>query len=62
VNSDLLAVNFTDMTEDEFYDALCEANYQLLDNYYEAAKKTALNIENDLYKNRNAGFRGFRQT
>lgn len=62
VNSDLLAVNFTDMTEDEFYDALCEANYQLLENYYEAAKKTALNIENDLYKNRNAGFRGFRQT
>ncbi len=62
VNSDLMAVNFTDMTEDEFYDALCDANHKLLENYYDAAKQTALLIEEDLYKNRNAGFRGFRQT
>ncbi len=62
LNSDLLAVNFTDMTEDDFYDALCEANHKLLENYYDAMKKSALDIEDDLYKNRNVNFRGFRQT
>lgn len=62
VNSDLLAVNFTDMTDAEFYDVLCEANHKLLANYYDATKKQALDIECDLYMNRNAGFRGFRQT
>lgn len=61
INSDLLSVNFTDMTEGEFYDALCEANHKLLENYYDAVKKMALDTEYDLYKNRNAGFRGFRQ-
>ncbi len=62
VNSDLLAVNFTDMTEEAFYDALCEANHKLLENYYDAVKKVALDVEYDLYKNRNVDFRGFRQT
>lgn len=62
VNSDLLAVNFTDMTDDEFYDALCEANEKLLSNYYDALKSKAIAVEHDLYRNRNKNFRGFRQT
>ena len=62
VNSDLLAVNFTDMTDDEFYDALCDANHTLLEAYYEAVKEHALAVEEDLYRNKNASFRGFRQT
>ena len=62
VNSDLMAVNFTDMTEKDFYEALCEANHRLLNSYYDAAKKNALDIEYDLYMNQNASFRGFRQT
>jgi radical SAM superfamily enzyme YgiQ (UPF0313 family) len=62
VNSDLLSVNFTDLTDDEFYQALCEANKVLLTNYYDALKKNALSNELDLYANRDVAFRGFRAT
>ena len=62
VNSDLLSVNFTDLTDDEFYQALCEANKVLLTNYYDALKKRALSKELDLYANRDVAFRGFRAT
>lgn len=62
VNSDLLAVNFTNLTDDEFYAALLKANEILLSNYYDAQKRQILNIEHDLYTNRNADFRGFRTT
>lgn len=62
VNSDLLAVNFTDMTDEEFYDALCEANEKLLINYYDALKKGAIEREHNLYINKDVNFRGFRST
>jgi len=61
VNSDLLAANFTEMTDDEFYESLTEANTALLTNYYDMAKKQALEQVNNLYKDRQVGFRGFRQ-
>ncbi len=38
VNSDLLAVNFTSMTDDEFHKALHDANRQLIFNYIERSK------------------------
>ncbi|MFA5316527.1 MAG: radical SAM protein [Dehalococcoidales bacterium] len=62
INSDLLAVNFTDMTDDEYHRALFEANKRLMENYYR--KKTAAMIEEakDLYLNNNSNFRGFRQS
>lgn len=62
VNSDLLSVNFTDMSDEEFHQALFEANSRLLTNYFQ--KKCASYIEQarDLYMGGNAGFRGFRQT
>lgn len=62
LNSDLMAVNFTNMADDEFYEALCEANSKLICNYYDAAKENALGVVNDLYINRNVNFRGFRQS
>ena len=62
VNSDLLAVNFTDMSDDEVHQALYEANSKLISNYYHASMKMALSTAEDLYVNRNASFRGFRQT
>ena len=34
LNSDLVAVNFTDMNDDEIHRSLCEANTRLLTNYY----------------------------
>ena len=33
-NSDLMTCNFTNLTDDKFYEALMEANMTLLDNYH----------------------------
>lgn len=62
INSDLLAVNFTEMTDDEFYIALEKANETLLENYYDTLKKHIIETEHNLYRQRNAEFRGFRWT
>lgn len=62
VNSDLLAVNFTPLTDDEFYKCLREANKALLTNYYDDLKEKAIKMEEKLYDDRDASFRGFRQT
>ncbi len=61
-NSDLLSVNFTDMSDDEFYLALREANQILLDNYQSKKQKAVIEQLDDLYLKKNASFRGFRQT
>lgn len=61
-NSDLLSVNFTDMSDDEFYAALMEANKMLLDNYLKRQHENMLRQLSDLYVDRNSSFRGFRQT
>jgi radical SAM superfamily enzyme YgiQ (UPF0313 family) len=62
INSDLLAVNFTDMSDDEFHRCLLEANTKLIENYFQ--KKMALTLEQArrLYLRKDAQFRGFRQT
>jgi len=62
VNSDLLAVNFTDLTDDEFHLALHDANLQLIDNYIARSKKSYKNQLEELYINNNTAFRGFRHT
>ncbi len=61
LNSDLISVNFTELTDEEFYDCLREANTRLLENYHRAARERALNQVTELYDQRNASFRGFRQ-
>ena len=61
VNSDLLAANFTELSDEEFYESLTEANTTLLTNYYDMAKQEAVQQVTDLYKDRQVGFRGFRQ-
>lgn len=61
LNSDLLAINFTDMTDEEFHEALFEANKQLLKNYYSHQLESMIRVAEDLYINQNASFRGFRQ-
>lgn len=61
INSDLLSVNFTDMTDDEFHQALFEANKRLLENYYNSQLKEMTHVAKDLYLNKNTSFRGFRQ-
>jgi radical SAM superfamily enzyme YgiQ (UPF0313 family) len=60
-NSDLLSVNFTNLTDDEFHQALLDANTRLLRNYYEKQLEDVLRQTHDLYVNKDATFRGFRQ-
>lgn len=61
VNADLLSINFTKLSDDEFHQALFEANTRLLNNYYNNKLELALQETRDLYDNRNIKFRGFRQ-
>lgn len=61
-NSDLLSINFTELTDDEFHEALFEANSNLIAHYFEAISNSTLMQAKQLYHNRNAKFRGFRQT
>jgi radical SAM superfamily enzyme YgiQ (UPF0313 family) len=60
VNSDLLTVNFTEMSDAAYYEALHWANEVLLNNYVEHQQSANMKIINDLYHNRDVGFRGFR--
>lgn len=62
VNSDLLSVNFTQYSDDEVYQALYNANMKLIKRYQEIQAVNSERICADLYMNRNASFRGFRQT
>ena len=60
-NSDLLAVNFTTMTDDEFHLALLDANTKLINNYYANQTRRAIANAQKLYIGHDAKFRGFRQ-
>jgi radical SAM superfamily enzyme YgiQ (UPF0313 family) len=62
INADLVAVNFADMSDDEFHQSLLEANTILLKNYYKNKLKNSLREAKDLYQRKNVTFRGFRQT
>ncbi len=60
LNSDLVAVNFTDMSDDEFHEALLEANTKLITNYNERALDNTIKRAKKLYLERDQNFRGFR--
>ena len=61
LNSDLFAANFTDLSEDELYSELSDANLRLLENYFKNKKDHMLTQAKSLYSNRDTSFRGFRQ-
>lgn len=61
VNSDLLTVNFTNMSDEEFYTELHNANRILIEDYYHKSKTQAFVQCDNLYNNKNINFRGFRQ-
>ena len=61
-NSDLLAVNFTELTDDEYYEALTEANLALCRKYFDAKQRSMDEQIRQLYATRDASFRGFRQS
>lgn len=60
MNSDLLSVNFTELSDGEFHMALLEANKRLINNYFQKKLSAMLELTNDLYLNRNEKFRGYR--
>ena len=62
LNSDLLAVNFTEMSDDDFYECLLEANTKLLNNYHNKKTKLVEKELEKLYKEKDVNFRGFRHT
>jgi len=62
LNSDLLAVNFTDLTDDEFHHCLFEANSHLINNYFEKKKASYMAQMDKLYHQMDTDFRGFRQS
>lgn len=62
VNSDLLSVNFTNMTDDEFYNELSDANKAIAIDYYNKLEMATLNSIDKLYSERDSSFRGFRQS
>lgn len=61
-NSDLLTCNFTKLSDEEFYDALMEANTLLLKNYQKRLEEKTMKQLENLYKNKDSSFRGFRQS
>lgn len=62
INSDLLAVNFTDMSDEELHKCLMEANIVLIKNYYKNKLALVIDTTKKLYLNKDANFRGYRQT
>ena len=62
LNSDLMTVNFTDMSDDEFYEALYEANKTLMENYYKYQVENNIKVMQKLYFEKDSTFRGFRQS
>ena len=61
-NSDLMSVNFTRLSDEEYYRVLFEANKTLLENYYKHQNENAIETARKLYFEHDATFRGFRQT
>lgn len=61
-NSDLLSVNFTELSDDSFHEALFHANSQLLENYQLKKTASAIVQARKLYFEKDSTFRGFRQS
>lgn len=60
VNTDLLSVNFTTLSDDEFYDALHRANKEVVWHYCTRWERRYREQVRRLYEDRDASFRGFR--
>lgn len=62
INADLLAVNFTDLSDDEFHRSLLQANKILLLNYFTWKQSDLVEQSKKLYLEKDTSFRGFRQS
>ncbi len=61
INSDLLSINFTDLSDEDFYKFLFDANKTLLENYHKHQLEYQINTAKKLYFEKDVTFRGFRQ-
>lgn len=61
-NSDLLSVNFTTLSDEQFHRELFEANKLLLESYYLHQMRGQIAAAEQLYLQQDAAFRGFRQS
>jgi anaerobic magnesium-protoporphyrin IX monomethyl ester cyclase len=59
-NSDLLSVNFTNLSNEEFHRLLYEANQVLIEKYFHEKKKSFIEKARKLYLENDQSFRGFR--
>ena len=62
VNSDLIAVNFTEHPEEECYQLLYDANNKLIDHYIDHEKQAYREQLRKLYVEKDTSFRGFRHS
>lgn len=62
VNSDLVSVNFTEHSDEEFHRLLFEANKTLIEKYFKHKLENYVESMKKLYLQKDAGFRGFRHT
>ena len=61
LNSDLIACNFTDLSDKEMYEALTDANCQLISSHFNAKKETYISTTEKLYSEQLVDFRGYRR-
>ena len=60
LNSDLICSNFTELSDEEYYDCLRWANITLMKNYYNKQRNNTEAQINYLYETKDVTFRGFR--
>ena len=60
LNSDLICCNFTELSDEEYYECLRWANSVLMKNYYDKQRTSTLAQIDHLYKEKDVSFRGFR--
>jgi anaerobic magnesium-protoporphyrin IX monomethyl ester cyclase len=60
LNSDLICTNFTELTDEEFYECLKWANTELMKNYFNKQRDRTLGQIATLYDDKDVNFRGFR--
>jgi anaerobic magnesium-protoporphyrin IX monomethyl ester cyclase len=60
LNSDLICCNFTEISDEEYYECLRWANKTLMKNYYDRQRNSTLAQIDYLYTEKDVSFRGFR--
>jgi hypothetical protein len=60
LNSDLICTNFTELSDEEFYECLRWANTALMKNYYNKQRDNTEDRIKYLYETKDVTFRGFR--